>query len=119
MVIVWLVASNLGLWFQAFKQYQWANYFHLYAMAIVTIITWMSGFLAIMEYGVSADFHMGLGVTILILLILQCLGGIVSRSFQAIAKTAPMKVAWANLLHRVFGWILMILVMIQLLAVTR
>jgi hypothetical protein len=64
MVIVWLVASNLGLWFQAFKQYQWANYFHLYAMAIVTIITWMSGFLAIIKYGVSADFHMGLGATI-------------------------------------------------------
>lgn len=122
MVIVWLLASNIGLWTQAFKHYQWASYFHLYSMGIVTIITWMSGFMAIIEFGVPApigDFHVGLGLTIMTLLILQCLGGIVSWSLQSISRTAPLKVGLANLLHRIFGWILLLLTMIQLLVPTK
>lgn len=51
MVIVWLAAGNIGLWSQAFKQYKCANYVHLVCMGIVTIITWMSGFLAIIYFG--------------------------------------------------------------------
>lgn len=51
MVIVWLAAGNIGLWSQAFKQYKCANCVHLVCMGIITIITWMSGFLAIIYFG--------------------------------------------------------------------
>lgn len=53
MFYVWIIAANLGLWAQAFKQYKWANYAHLFFMGVVVIITWMSGFLAILAYGVD------------------------------------------------------------------
>jgi|LakMenEpi03Aug12_release.lakeMendotaPanAssembly.Ray.scaffolds.fasta_scaffold176498_2 hypothetical protein len=51
MVIVWIVATNIGLWSQAFKQYHWANYVHIFAMGTLTLVTWLSGFLALLAYG--------------------------------------------------------------------
>lgn len=68
MIVVWLAAGNIGLWNQAFKHYKWANYVHLFCMGIVTIITWMSGFLAIINFGTeneAGDFHTNLGIAIL------------------------------------------------------
>jgi hypothetical protein len=51
MVIVWSVAANIGLWSQAFKQYRWANLVHIFAMGTLTLVTWLSGFLALFAYG--------------------------------------------------------------------
>lgn len=69
LIIVWLAAGNIGLWSMAFKQYKCANYVHVVCMGIVTIITWMSGFLAIVYFGAddneAGDFHSKLGIAIL------------------------------------------------------
>ncbi len=121
MVIVWLVAGNIGLWSQAFKQYKWANFVHMICMSVVTIITWMSGFLAIFVFRLDAEigaFHIGLGITIMILLILQSVGGAICMLSQKSSKTSPQLVVIINYAHRIFGMILYLLTLIQLLAPT-
>lgn len=54
MYLVWLIAANIRLWSQALKQYKWAAYVHYFCMSVVIVITWMSGFLALLAYGTSA-----------------------------------------------------------------
>lgn len=121
MVIVWLVGGNLGLWMQAFKHYQWANYLHFYCMIAVTIITWMSGFLAIIEFGAAGlnYFHAGFGIAIMIVVLSQSIFGMICWSLQRSARIRPDKVAITNIVHRIIGWILLIMVMIQVLYITR
>lgn len=80
MIIAWMVAGTIGLWALAFRQYKCAMWVHFFCMSIVNIITWMSGFLAIIEYGINdhiGQFHTWWGITILILSMLQTAGGIV------------------------------------------
>jgi hypothetical protein len=115
MVIGWLVASNVGLWAQAFKQYRWANYLHLYFMIMIAIVTWMSGFIAIIEFGLPLGLqylHQNMGLAIMIMVFLQTVGGILSWSIQSATKTSPTVVSCSNLFHSIFGWALMILVMV-------
>lgn len=85
MTIVWLVAANLGIWSQAFKHYRWSNHVHFYCMSIVTIITWMSGFMAIIEFGIHpevGDFHAGFGIAIMVIVAIQAVGGMICWTMQ-------------------------------------
>jgi hypothetical protein len=50
-VIVWLALGTLGLWVMLFKQHRWANYAHAIFMGILVILTWMSGFIAYINFG--------------------------------------------------------------------
>lgn len=81
MIIVWMTAGIIGLWALAFRQYRCSMWLHFFCMSIVKIITWMSGFLAIIEFGVNArigPFHTWWGITILILTALQWMSGIIA-----------------------------------------
>lgn len=116
MFYVWIIAANIGLWAQAFKQYKWANYVHFFFMGIVTIITWMSAFLAITAYGIHdiyiGDDHANLGIAIMVIIILQSIGGIVCWAFQKSAKIRPDIVHYINTGHHLLGYVLILLVLI-------
>lgn len=120
MVVVWLAAGTIGLWSQLFKQYKCANYVHIISMSIVIIITWMSGLIAILPYGLNSkigSFHTGLGIALLIALIIQAIFGLITWMYQKNSKIKPSFVYCANLLHRFFGYLIFIFVLIQLLVV--
>jgi hypothetical protein len=112
MSLVWLISANLGLWTQAFKHKKWANILHLFFMGIVVIITWMSGFFAIIEFwsrGVFRSLHAGLGLTIMIIVLLQAILGLICWALQMISRVRPDIVHILNVIHRIFGWIILIL----------
>lgn len=91
-------------------------------MGIVTVIAWMSGFLALITFGVNhkiGAFHTWLGITILIVTTLQAIGGMVCWWLQKASTVRPITVKILNYLHTIFGWILFILVLIELLDATR
>lgn len=125
MVIGWLAAGNLGLWALAFKQSKWANVVHFYCMGILTLLTWMSALLAITEFGVDGDygnagkFHVGLGIAVMVVLALQCMGGMMCQAYQKNSMINADTVSLVNLVHRVFGYIIYILALVQLLAITH
>ena len=119
MTIIWLTAAVVGIWSQAFKQYRWSIYVHILCMGLLTIISWLGGFLAIIVYGVSGtevgDFHVGLGIAILCVLALQCAGGLVCWAYQKSTNVRPKTVHTINFVHKMLGWGLLILDLIQLL----
>lgn len=85
LIVAWLAAANLAIWSQAFKQYRWANHVHFYCMSIVTILTWMSCFMMIIEFGTNneaGNFHTGLGIAIMAVVALQSIGGLISWTLQ-------------------------------------
>ncbi len=47
MIVAFIGVATIGLWALAFKQYKISMYIHFVCMGIVTILVWMSGFLAI------------------------------------------------------------------------
>lgn len=53
MSIIWLAAGNLAIWSQAFKHYNWSNHVHFFCMSVVTLITWISGIMALVKFGTS------------------------------------------------------------------
>lgn len=115
MIIVWLAAGNIGLWSQAFKHYSWANHVHYYSMLIVTIITWMSGFMAVMEFGFPSKAglqHDVIGLIIMILLIVQVISGMVCWFLQKSATAKATFIPIFNIGHQIIGWISFILTMV-------
>ena len=122
MIIVWMAAGNIGLWSLAFKQYKCAIYVHFFCMSVLNVITWMSGFLAIIEFGINArigQFHVWLGISLLILVMLQTIGGVTTWLLQKCAKIRPTTVYIMNWIHRILGFILLILATVQILVVTK
>jgi hypothetical protein len=121
MNLTWLIAANLGLWTQAFKHKKIANFLHYLCMSIVVIITWMSGILAIVTFWnqlvTTMPFHFGLGLTIMIVVALQAIVGILCWLMQKGAKIRPDIVHNINIIHRVLGWIMFTLTLIQILVV--
>lgn len=78
--------------------------------------------MAIIEFGVPndfGDFHTGLGIAVMIVLVLQCVGGMMCWSLQRTSKINPSIIPTINTVHHIFGWIVLILGLIQLLAATR
>jgi hypothetical protein len=53
MIVAFIGIAMLGLWALAFKQYKYAMYVHLFCMSVVTILVWMSAFLAIITFGID------------------------------------------------------------------
>jgi hypothetical protein len=113
MIYAWLITGTLGLWSQLFKQYKYANYIHTVFMSIVIVITWMSGFLAILNYGLHpriGQLHVRIGLSIMSGIILQGSLGIASWSMQKSSKINPLLVYIINLSHRILGYVMYILV---------
>jgi hypothetical protein len=84
-------------------------------MSIVIIITWMSGFLAIIYYGLNdkiGPVHIGLGLAIMISIILQGISGIIAWSCQKCAKVKSACVYYFNLAHRLLGYAIFIIVLV-------
>jgi len=78
MVISWVLLANVGLWAHFFKYNKWAIPLHIFCMSLLTVLSWVSGFMALIEFGLQSmtKLHVGLGITILILLTLVAAGGL-------------------------------------------
>jgi hypothetical protein len=115
MVYGWIIAGTLGLWSQLFKQYKCSNYFHTICMGIVMVMTWMSGFIIIINYGMHpkiGKLHVGLGWSIMVGIVVQGVLGIGSWACQKSSRVNPYLVYIINLSHRVLGYIMYFLAMI-------
>jgi hypothetical protein len=118
MVIVWLGLGTIGLWSMLFKQSKWTNYIHTIVMSILIIMNWMSGFLAIIYYGVTPRIgiaHIILGFGIICGITIQGALGIVTWACQKSAKIGPYWVYVINLSHRILGYVMYVLAMIECL----
>lgn len=116
MIIVWLVAANIGIWSQAFKHYNWSNYVHFYAMSIVTFINWVSGIMALTQFGLYSEvglFHTSLGIAIMAVLLLQSIGGMVCWTLQKEPRVKIFLIPVSSISHKILGWVLLILTVIQ------
>jgi hypothetical protein len=115
--------SNLGLWVQLFKHKKWANIMHFFFMSIVVLITWMSGFLAIITFWYHAyekmTFHLVLGISIMILVLLQAILGITSWILQRNSRTNPYLIYQFSFVHKILGWIMFAMTVYQILDGTR
>ncbi len=122
MIIAWMAAGNIGLWSLAFKQYKCAIYVHAFCMAALNILTWMGGFMAIIEWGIHGEigeFHTWLGIALLITIALQSFGGATTWLLQKSAKVKPTVVYVMNWIHRILGFVLLIMATVQILVVTK
>jgi len=114
--IVWLAAANIGIWSQAFKHYNWSTHVHFYTMSIVTFITWVSGIMALTQFGLHSevgDFHTGLGIAIMAVLLLQSIGGMACWTLQKEPRVKMSLIPIASISHKILGWILLLLTVIQ------
>lgn len=119
MYLVWFIASNLGLWVQLFKHKKWANIMHFFFMSITVLITWMSGFLAIVTFWYHAyekmTFHLALGLSIMILVLFQAILGITCWILQRNSRTNPYLVYQFCFVHKIIGWIMFAMTFFQIL----
>jgi hypothetical protein len=116
MVIVWLALGTIGLWSTLFKQYKWATYLHVIVMGVLIVASWMSGFLAFINYGFTDKIgyqHVEFGMSILFGLVVQ--GGLGAATWvcQKSAKVPPYCVYIINQCHRLFGYAIYIMVLIE------
>jgi hypothetical protein len=118
MIYVWVISGNIGLWTMLFKQYKWVNYIHTFFMSLVIVITWMSGFLAIVYYGMHpriGQVHVGVGMAIMAGVVAQGALGIASWGCQKESKINPYLVYVINLSHRLLGYALYLLALVECL----
>lgn len=121
MLVLWLVFANFGLWAQMFKQYKFAIYLHFVSMMIVTISTFMSGFLAFIYFGIEDHigyFHIFLGIFILFVVLIQAFIGLITWQLQKSSKIKPFHVHRISSLHKITGWIIFVLINAQILIAT-
>ena len=92
---------------------------HYFFMSIVVLITLMSGFLAIITFWHHAyekmTFHLVLGLSIMILILLQAILGIISWNLQRISKVRPYLIHKFTIAHKILGWIMFTLTVYQIL----
>lgn len=123
MFFAWLFLAHVGVWTQFFKHYPWANLAHMAIMTAVSFITLMSGYSAIIEYGVPPrgiiEFHGVIGIIIMGLVSLQSIGGFICWNIQKSSKVRPDRVYKSNLVHRILGWFIVIIAMLPMLIPTR
>lgn len=122
MLVMWLIFANLGLWAQMFPQHKFAMYLHFVSMMIVTVSTWMSGFLAFIYFGIDdhiGKLHIFLGIFILFVVLIQAIVGIVTWILQKSSKITPLYIHRIGTLHKVCGWLIFILVNAQILIATE
>lgn len=118
--IVWLSVAIIGLWSQAFKQYKWANWLHTIAMTVVIIITLISGAIAVnaLDDVEVSGFHKNLGGVLLAGVVIQGVCGAIAWGLQASSRVRPDIVAYSNTVHHLLGYLLIILVAVELIQIS-
>lgn len=118
MTAIWLSAGVIGLWSMAFKQYKIATYLHIVCMGALICLTLVFGTLAIVAFGLESDvgdFHTNLGIVLMAFVIAEGLLGSIVWILQRKEKITPKWIFIINILHRIFGYSILILGMIQIL----
>lgn len=85
-------------------------------MMAVVIISWVAGMMMYMEVGGDgmSGMHIGLGLTVLLLLLAISLTGILTSKIRSIPKVPPAVVTTTNKIHRFGGWLLLLTTFLQL-----
>ncbi len=118
MTAIWLSAGVIGLWSMAFKQYKLATYLHIVCMGALICMTLIMGTLALVVFGLQSDigdFDTILGIILMAFVIGEGLLGSIVWILQRKEKITPKWVFITNILHRIFGYCILILAMIQIL----
>lgn len=121
MLIGWILFSNLGLWCHFFKYSPLAIHLHSLFMCITVLLAWGSGILAIVIFGLSSmsKLHIGLGLAILVLMLGVAGGGVICYILRTVPKLKPEIVVVSNKIHRIGGWIILLIVWLQFLTTLK
>jgi hypothetical protein len=78
--LAWIILANIGLWAHYFKYRKWALPLHKAVMLILTLVTWLAIFAAIVLFGIDndkiSDLHVVIGLVIMVLSAIASSGGI-------------------------------------------
>lgn len=121
-VFAWLTIGNLGLWIMAFRHWKYSKYIHMTALTIITILNLMTGFLALLIWGIPnkmGNLHTGIGLTTIILFTLECVCGVVTLIVQKRSDFNAHKVIIWNNIHTILGKLLYLLMMVPILVPSR
>lgn len=90
-------------------------------MCVAIFMAWASGFLAIVVFGLShmSRLHVGLGITVLVLMGIVAGGGIATESLRVVNKIKPNFVVLVSKIHKIGGWTLLCIVWLQLLTTLK
>ena len=121
MMIGWLLFANLGLWCRYFTYSRFGVHLHSLFMCIAIFMAWASGFIAIVVLGLHSmtKLHIGLGITVLVLMGIIAGGGVACESVRVINKLRPALVVLVHKIHKIGGWVLLGIVWLQLLTTTK
>lgn len=115
MGIAWILFANLGLWCQYFQSSPIFVQLHTICMVIVIFLTWISGFMAFIEFGFD-DFmpiHIALGIAALVIVAMVGVNGVVCKLFKGKPKIKAELVAIIGKIHKFSGWFLLVLAWTQ------
>lgn len=115
----WIVLANIGLWAHYFKYRPWAIQLHKAVMALLTLLTSISVFMAIAYFGFNnhmPPLHVWLGFVIGILSIIASGGGIVCSIIESSPFFSPFIVKLVRKAHKIAGWGVLVLVLVQFIS---
>lgn len=116
MLLGWLFAANFGLWGNYFKSSDIGLKIHGFFMLLTTLFTVSSGVLVFVNFGFKfGSLHRKLGFIIIVCVVLIYMAGNFCASIRKQPKMNPSYVKLTNLVHRIGGWILLLIVWVQLL----
>lgn len=121
LIVAWVGLASVALLAIKFKHSKYAKYVHGISMLSVGILTWMSGFLAFIEYGIESKigaFHTYLGISIFIILLVQTAFGISTVIAQKNSFVHPNTNYVLNGIHKVLGIMIYIFSQIQICFIT-
>lgn len=80
------------------------------------MLSWVSGVMMYMETGVDVmpALHIGLGLSVLLLVLIVSLTGAFANKLRVMPKVPPAVVTTTNKIHRYGGWLLLLTTFIQL-----
>lgn len=90
-------------------------------MCVAIFMAWASGFLAIVIFELNrmTRLHIGLGITVLVLMGVVAAGGITTESLRVVNKIRPNLVVLVSKIHKIAGWVLLCIVWLQLLTTLK
>lgn len=90
MNVAWLLFANLGLWCQYFTFSPIFVHLHTACMVVVIFLTWISGFMAIAEFGLEEmELHIALGIAALAIVTAVGINGVGCKVLRANPKIKP------------------------------
>lgn len=118
MMFSWVFLAAIGLWAHYFKHKIWGISLHAFSMGLLTLLTILAGFIAIIQFGLGSmsAFHIGLGIAIIIVVIIVASGGVLCHTLELQVGVKPIYVFVINRIHRFGGRIVIVMALVQLLS---